>query len=393
MTSEKRFLHVDMDAFFAAVEQHDNPEWKGKPVIVGGLPNDRRSVVSTASYEARRFGVHSAMPTATAVRLCPQGIFTRPRMKRYAEVSALIMEILSQFSPDIEQISIDEACIDITGTEKLFGPPEKIAEKIKSHVREKTGLTVSCGIAQTRYLAKIASEVKKPDGLFIVPAGGESDFMLRLPLEKVWGIGKKTLERLHKAGFFTTRQIYEKQKELLCISFGDGCGTFLYNAVRGIETEPRSPSTHSVSNETTFPYDLTDRYTAETALMELCYSVFFRLLRENSYSRTATIKIKYEDFTTVSAQETTENYITSADDLYRRARSLFEKKADMAKGIRLLGAGAENVEKHKGAEQECLFDFGEKKRQTVENAILSLNEKHPEIKIKKARFMTSPDEQ
>lgn len=391
MTIEKQFLHVDMDAFFASVEQHDNPDWKGKPVIVGGLPEDRRSVVSTASYEARTFGVHSAMPTAAAFRLCPQGIYTRPRMKRYAEVSAHIMEILSQFSPDVEQISIDEACIDITGTEKLFGPAEKIAADIKSKVREATGLTVSCGIAKTRYLAKIASEIKKPDGLFIVPDGEEADFMMHIPLEKVWGIGKKTLERLHRAGFFTTRQLYEKQKEHLCLSFGEGLGTFLYNAVRGLETEPRSPSTHSVSNETTFPYDLTDKYTAETALMELCYSVFFRLLREKSYSRTALIKIKYDDFTTVSAQETTENYISSADDLYRRTCSLFEKKADLTKGIRLLGVGAENVEKQKGAEQECLFDFGEKKRQSVESAILSLNEKHPEIKIKKARFMTTTE--
>ena len=146
----KCFLHVDMDAFFASVEQHDHPEWKGKPVIVGGLPDERRSVVSTASYEARKFGVHSAMPSVAAYRLCPQGIFTHCRMARYSEISAQIMEILSQFSPDVQQLSIDEACIDITGTEKLFGPPEEIARQIKAQIAEKTGLTVSCGIAQTR---------------------------------------------------------------------------------------------------------------------------------------------------------------------------------------------------------------------------------------------------
>lgn len=389
----KCFLHVDMDAFFASVEQHDHPEWKGKPVIVGGLPDERRSVVSTASYEARKFGVHSAMPSAAAYRLCPQGIFTHCRMARYSEISAQIMEILSQFSPDVQQLSIDEACIDITGTEKLFGPPEEIARQIKAQIAEKTGLTVSCGIAQTRYLSKIASEIKKPDGLFIVPTGTEEDFMMTLPLKKVWGIGKKTLERLHKAGFYTTKQIFEKQKELLCIAFGTGTGTFLYNAVRGLETESFSAPTHSVSNETTFPFDLTDRYTAETALMELCCNVYFRLLREKSYSRTVMVKIKYEDFSTVTVQETSDEYITSADDLYRRTCALFEKKADMTKGIRLLGVGAENVETEKAGGQQTLFDFGEKKKQAVENAILSLNEKHPEIKIKKARTLDAPKKQ
>ena len=175
---KKYYLHVDLDAFFASVEILDNPNYKGKPVIVGGLPEDRRSVVSTASYEARKFGVHSAMPTTLAKKLCPNGIYIRPRMKRYHEKSQEVMNIFKEFSPDIQQISVDEAFIDLTGTEKLFGSPEETAKKIKSLVKEKTGLTVSVGLANTKYLAKIASEINKPDGFFYIPEGEEQNFML-----------------------------------------------------------------------------------------------------------------------------------------------------------------------------------------------------------------------
>ena len=189
----KIFLHVDLDAFFASVEQLDHPEYRGKPVIVGGLPQDRRSVVSTASYEARQYGVHSAMPTSQALRLCPNGIFVRCRMERYHEKSEEVMNIFREYSPDIQQISVDEAFIDLTGTEILFGPPEETARRLKAEVFEKTGLTVSVGLASTKYCAKIASGLKKPDGLTIVEAGRENEFMLSLPIEKVWGAGSKTL--------------------------------------------------------------------------------------------------------------------------------------------------------------------------------------------------------
>ena len=249
--TEKIFLHLDMDAFFASIEQLDNPDWKGRPVIVGGLPEDRRSVVSTASYEARKFGVHSAMPVAQAYRLCPQGIFTRTRIKRYAEVSRSVMRILEDFSPDVFRISIDEACIDLTGTQALFGTPEETAQKIKTRIRQETALTVSAGLASTRYLAKMASEMNKPDGFYRIPFGAEEEFMLSMPLKKIWGIGKKTLTRLNAAGLYTARDVHEKPLELLRLMFGNAMGSFLYNTVRGIETERTSPETHSVSAETT----------------------------------------------------------------------------------------------------------------------------------------------
>ena len=171
------FVHADIDAFYASVEQLDCPEYRGKPVIVGGLPTDRRCVVSTASYEARRFGVHSAMPIAQAVKLCPQGIYLRGNMRRYQEKSAEIMALFADFSPCVQQLSIDEAFIDITGMEGLFGSPQIIAEKIKKRVSGESGLTVSIGISSNKYLAKIASGMSKPDGLFIIPPGGEEGFM------------------------------------------------------------------------------------------------------------------------------------------------------------------------------------------------------------------------
>lgn len=386
--SEKIFIHVDMDAFFASIEQHDNPSYKGKPVIVGGDLNETRSVVSTCSYEARKFGVHSAMPLQKAYKLCPNGIFVKTNMKRYCEVSASIMEILKNFSPDVNALSIDEASVDLTGTEKLFGPPEKTAEKIRTEIKSKTGLTVSIGMAQNHYLAKIASEVNKPDGFFRIYPGKEIDFMLNLPLKKVWGIGDKTLKKLNSFGIFSTKQLYEKSLEILTMKFGSASGKFLYNVVRGIETlELQKPSSRSISAENTFPFDLTDLYTEETKLLELCQTVMFRLLKEKSNGKTISLKIRYEDFSTVSVQETLDEYITSTDFLFSRVKNLFEKKVIHSKGIRLLGVGISNLEYTSEIHQQNLFDFGETKKQAVENAIMKIQGKNPELKIVKARLL------
>ena len=383
------YLHADLDAFFASVEQLDHPEYRGKPVIVGGLPGEKRSVVSTASYEARVFGVHSAMPVFQAYRLCPQGIFVHGRMQRYAELSYQIMSIFKEYSPDVDQMSIDEAFIDITGTEKLFGPPEETAKKIKQQVKQMTGLTVSIGLAATKYHAKLASDMNKPDGFYCIPPGTEQDFMLKLPLKKVFGIGTKTLESLNYHGIYTTRDVYERSLETLQFLFGKNTGQFLYNTVRAIETETfsRKTKTHSLSAETTFPCDVTDIYSLETALLELCHGVFFRLLQENGFSKTVMVKIRYEDFTTVSIQETTGSNILIIDAFYEIAKRLLEKKYDVKRGVRLLGVGLENVVHEEKDVQQELFEDENKKKQAVEKAILKLEKKHPEIKIRKARLL------
>lgn len=383
------FLHADLDAFFASVEQLDHPEYRGKPVIVGGKPEDKRSVVSTASYEARVFGVHSAMPVAKAYQLCPQGIFVHGRMKRYSELSYQIMQIFADFSPDVQQMSIDEAFIDLTGTEKLFGPPQETALKIKERVKAETGLTVSIGLAPTKYLAKLASDMKKPDGFYMIEEGSEETFMLNLPLKKVWGIGDKTYEALKASGLKTTRDVHEKSLEALTFMYGQNTGSFLYNVVRGIEVVnfDRKTKSHSISNETTFPFDVSDIYTAETAILELCHSVIFRLLKENGFSRTIQVKIRYGDFSTVSIQQTYSYSILTLDSLYSAAKELFEKKYERGRGVRLIGIALENIEKSERTFQPSLFDDGSEKKQNVEKAILTLEKKHPEIKIHKARML------
>lgn len=389
MKYKKCFLHVDMDAFFASVEQRDNPELKGKPVIIGGLPGEPRSVVSTASYEARKFGVHSAMPVSQAVKLCPDGIYMHGNHHRYCEISSQIMDILRKYSPDVNQLSIDEASVDITGTELLFGKPDELAKKIQQDIFDSTGLTVSIGLASSAYLAKLSSEVNKPNGFYCIHPGDEEKFMLNLPLQKVWGIGSKTVEKLHNAGLFTTKQIHNHSVETLKKIMGEATGNFLYNVVRGIYNEIRTESSHSISAETTFPLDIADIYTAETKLMELAHSVMFRLKKEKSCSRTVMIKIRYNDFSTLTAQYTSSDYISTIEDFFQNARILFEKKYEKGRGIRLLGIGLENIESENSQKQEVLFDFGSKKKQAVEDAILRLSQKHPEIKIKKARLFDS----
>lgn len=383
------YLHVDLDAFFASVEQMDHPEYRGKPVIVGGKPEDRRSVVSTASYEARKFGVHSAMPTYQAYKLCPQGIYVHGRMERYAELSYKIMSIFKEYSPDVNQMSIDEAFIDLTGTERLFGPPEETAKKIKAHVKKDTGLTVSVGLATTKYLAKIASGFSKPDGFYYIHKGDEEKFMLSLPLNKVWGLGPKSLELINSKGIKTTQDIFNMPYDTLEFLFGKNMGSYLYDTVRGGEKEVfgKKPKSHSISAETTFPYDLTDIYTIETELLELCHGVFFRLLKENSYSRTAFVKIRYEDFSTCSIQETLNRNIMTLDSYFEIIKRLFEKKYEPGRGIRLLGVGFENLETEDRPYQQELFGNNDEKKQAVEKAILKLEKKHPEIKVRKARTL------
>ena len=387
----RSILHLDLDAFFASVEQLDNPAYRGKPVIVGGQPGDRRSVVSTCSYEARKYGVHSAMPVVKAYKLCPNGIYLPGRMHRYHELSSQVMEIFRRFSPDVQQMSVDEAFVDLTGTEKLFGPPEETALKIKQTVKEETGLTVSAGLASNHYVAKIASGVSKPDGFFYVKPGEEEDFMLSLNLEKLWGAGGKTQEKLKASGFYTIKSIHNATLTSLCALFGQHTGNFLYQAVRGREVENFSDEakSHSISAERTFSFDLTDSFVIETELLRLCFDVMFRLLRENWNGRTVQLKIRYEDFSTVSISETGTRSVSSVDDLFERTCRLFHKKYENGRGIRLFGVGVQNLEAGTEPSQAELFDFGEKKKKAVEKAVLEISRKNPSSKVQKARQLIS----
>ncbi|MDR1253064.1 MAG: DNA polymerase IV [Treponema sp.] len=383
------FIHADLDAFYASVEQLDHPAYRGKPVIVGGLPGDRRSVVAAASYEARRFGVHSAMPIAEAARLCPQGVFLRGRIDRYREKSHEIMAVFDSYSPEVQQLSIDEAFLDITGTEALFGPPATLAGKLKEQVRAETGLTVSVGIAVNKYIAKIASGLSKPDGLSVIVKGSEEAFMRSLPVGKIWGAGPRTQELFKKYRLKSGEDLYRFSEKALAAIFGDALGIFLYRAVRGEAATAfnEERGTHSMSAERTFAFDLCDMFAMETALFDICQSLIWRLLDCRWYSRTVSIKIRYGDFSTESGRETFQNPIRGFSELYERLLSLFHKKYRRGRSVRLLGAGLMNLETRLVSQGE-LFDGktpkAEKERH-LEEAILAINKKFPGSALRRGR--------
>lgn len=377
----KIFLHVDLDAFYASVEQLDNPELKGKPVIVGG--SDRRSVVSTASYEARARGVHSAMPIFMAKRICPDGFFVPVRMKRYEEKSKEVMAIFGNYSPDVQQLSIDEAFIDLTGTERLFGDPKETAKRLKKEVLEKTGLTVSIGMASTKYVAKIASGMKKPDGFFVVEEGKEEEFMLSLPLEKVWGIGEKTRLKLQSKGLRTVREIHNLSLMNLKRIFGESGGEFLYNAVRGMEyvNFNKEAKSHSISSETTFEFDLRAKEEIDREIKQICRTVMLRARSENALSNTVCVKIRFGDFSTITARETFQSEVKSIEDLFEKSSALFWRKFIPQKGLRLLGVALQNV--YDESERELsLFDTEERSAESrIEKTIGELERKFPNLRI------------
>ncbi|MFP3042243.1 DNA polymerase IV [Treponema primitia] len=387
------FIHADLDAFYASVEQLDHPEYCGQPVIVGGLPGDRRSVVSTASYEARKFGVHSAMPVAQAYKLCPQGIYLRGNMNRYREKSAEVMAVFADFAPDVRQISVDEAFLDITGTEKLLGPPAHVGARLKEAVREKTGLTVSLGLASNRYVAKIASGMSKPDGMSVIAPGEEDRFMRALPVGKIWGAGNKTQEQFRQYGFKTCEDIHRLSLENLRSIFGSAFGLFLYRAVRGEAAEAFEDErgTHSMSAERTFPYDLYDAFTIETTLFEICETLMFRLLNQSWQSRTVSIKIRYEDFSTESARETFPRPVGTIDELFDHLSVLFHRKYKSGRGVRLIGAGLLNLETENAPRQGELFDTVNEKERNLEKYILEINKKFPNAALRRGRSMMADD--
>lgn len=383
------YFHVDLDAFFASVEQQDNPELRGKPVIVGARPGTR-GVVSACSYEARAYGVRSAMPIAEAVRKCPEGIFLPVRMKRYMEVSKRIMEVFSSFTPSWIPISIDEASLDMTGTELLFGSPEQAAITLKRKVRESFGLTLSIGIAENRYLAKLASDYRKPDGLYRVFPGEEIPLIDTVGLKKLWGIGSKTLQRLVDLGWDTPQKIRDLPLKVLQTKLGKVFGEFLYQIVRGVDPGIYTDEvkSHSLSQETTFPLDVGDPTVLKQTLLELSHQVMFRLHHENGRSRTVTLKIRYPDFTTRTFRKTLPHSILSAEELFHLGWELFQQNHPLGLEIRLIGIGLEQIEPNQGPQQGELFPREYEKHRSVEKVVFELQKKNPSLSLKKASLLS-----
>lgn len=384
----KVIFHVDMDAFYAAVEQRDNPSLRGRPVIIGARPGSR-GVVSACSYEARKFGVHSAMPISEAYRRCPEGVYLPVRMDRYQEVSSQIMEIFGNYTPEVRQLSVDEAFLDMTGTERLFGPPAEAARTIKQDVSVTTGCILSIGVASNHYIAKLASEFDKPDGLYIVYPGKEIEFLNKLKLKDLWGIGKKTLARMEELNITSIQKLRSFSKGLLETMFGKAAGEYLYRAVRGenpgvFGDEPKS---RSVSNEITFSSDTRDRDAIRRVLLELSHQVMFRMMKHNFASSTVNVKIRFADFTTTTIQKTLRHHVNSAEEIYAIACELLEKRWNGSVELRLIGVGLGNVETEDSAVQGELFEDKQDKRKKVEKTVLALKKKMTGGAVVKANLL------
>jgi len=327
-----------MDAFYASVEQRDRPELRGRPVIVGADPRGR-GVVSAASYEARVFGVRSAMPISKAARLCPHGVFVPVDMEKYARVSGEIMAILGDFSPLVEPVSVDEAFVDLTGTESLFGAPPDTVQRIKQRIREETGLSASAGLASNKFIAKIASDLRKPDGLVIVPPGREAAFLAPLPVERLWGVGKATARSLASLGVATIGQLQRLPRATLVSRLG-GHGADLHALAFGRDdraVEPWTPP-KSMGAETTFERDLDDRARLETTLRGQAERVARELRAGGVAASRVTLKLRFADFHTITRSHTGDP-TQDGLELYRRVAALFARER-LVQRVRLIGVSA-----------------------------------------------------
>ena len=296
-------MHVDMDAFFASIEQLDHPEYKGHPVIVGGLSS--RGVVATCSYEARKFGVHSAMPISRAKKLCPDGVYVYPRMDRYKEVSHQIFSIMKEFTPHIEPLSIDEAFLEVSGMSTMYSGPKALGRAIKDRVFEETGLIISAGLAPNKFLAKLASDLDKPDGLVVIPYGREKEILAPLPIKRIWGVGPRTEKILKTGGFHLMRHIQALPDESSLIPLVGNQARRIWELANGIDDRPveTDRKIQSIGAEETYEEDLTDGSAIELEFRYFANRLSKRLRKCNLLGHTVSIKVRYDDFTTVSRQK------------------------------------------------------------------------------------------
>ena len=332
-----------MDAFFASVEQLDNPELKGKPVAVGG--SGERSVVAAASYEARKFGVRSAMPSIIAKRLCPDLIFVKHNFERYNEVSASVFEIFREYTDIIEPLSIDEAFLDVTNDKKKIGSATLIAKKIRSEIKLKTGLTASAGISVNKFLAKIASDINKPDGLFLIRPEDAEKFIEELPVERFYGIGKVTALKMHKLGIHKGSDLKQWDLVSLVRNFGKA-GIFFFDIVRGKDERPVEPDQErkSVGTELTYEKDLTTRFEIIAELYKLEKELMERLEHAGTSGRTITLKVKFSDFRQITRSKTLQNYIADFQTLHREVSEIRKLVKLEGLRVRLLGVSISNLE-------------------------------------------------
>jgi len=362
-------LHADMDAFYASVEERDRPELVGRPVIVGGSP-EKRGVVSAANYVARRYGVHSAMPAVTARRLCPHGVYLPPRIDYYAEVSRQIRDIFERFTPLVEPLSLDEAFLDVTGSEKLFGPAVEIGRQIKQIIRQELRLTASVGVAPNKFLAKIASDLKKPDGFVVVEADRVREFLDPLPVERLWGVGKQGSQAFQRLGIRTIGQLRQWPLESLQVRFGQS-GEYLWQLAQGIDDRPVVPEREakSISNETTFERDIADMEVLRAWLIDLTEQVGWRLRQQRLRGRTVHLKVRFADFSTITRAQTLPEPTDITDELWQVASDMLSSRLPAGHlPVRLLGVGVTGLD-DTGLVQGTLFDREQRQKQSRLDAV------------------------
>ena len=383
----RAILHIDMDAFYASIEQRDYPELKGKPVIIGGKVE--RGVVSTASYEARKYGVRSAMPISEAVRRCPDGIYIPPNIPKYQAVSEQIMDIFHRYTPDVEAISLDEAFVDVTGSQKLFGSAEQIGRAIKQNIYEELQLTASVGLAYNKFLAKLASDLDKPDGFYIVMPEDLQEKIWPLSIRRMMGVGHKTADMLERMGVKTIGQLAVMDSGLLEHIFGKA-GVQMHELANGIDARMVESvrEAKSFGRETTFPTDISDQYTLETVLFTLTDDVCHSLRSHHVKGRTVSIKIRYPDFKSITRAITLEQYTSSFEPVYNAAKQLMEKHYTDGTPVRLIGVTVSNLKQETEIiEQQDLFADQKmvKKVDALNKVLDNLNDKYGSEIVHRAR--------
>ncbi len=333
---DRKIIHIDMDAFFASVEQRDDPRLRGKPVAVGG--SARRGVVAAASYEARQFGVRSAMPSVTAARRCPALVFVAPRFDVYRAVSRQIRQIFRCYSDLVEPLSLDEAYLDVTADKQRLGSAWRTAQLIRSAIREQTGLTASAGVSYNKFLAKLASDQNKPDGICVIRPDEGAAFVASLPVRRFYGVGPKTAERMARLGIHTGADLLDRDMSFLQEHFGKSAA-YLYHAARGIDHRPVRPDRirKSVGCERTYGEDLVTDVALREALERIIDIAWQRVERNGARGRTVTLKVKFADFRQITRGRSTVDYLSGKHEFAAIARDLLEQLLPMPKGVRLLG--------------------------------------------------------
>ncbi len=387
--AQRTILHLDLDAFFVAVERLDNPALVGKPVIVGGRP-EARGVVASASYECRPFGVQSAMPTAVALRLCPQAILVPGHHERYAELSRAVMALLRPYAPAMEQISIDEAFLDLTGTQALFGDPAALAQALQRRIDAELRLSASLGVAGNKLMAKIASDFGKPHGVTVIPPGQEAAFLAPLPIRRLWGVGRVTATELNRLGILTIGQLAAWPLAELRGRFGSH-GEGLWRAAHGLDDSPveEERERKSISREETFARDVHDIAVLRRELLRLSEEVAHSLRRHQVQARTVDIKLRYGDFTTLTRQASLPEPVDTGPAVYAQALALFAAAWDRRRPLRLIGVGTARL--CQPARQLRLFEQEDRRRAQLDEALDRIRARFGEDAIQRASLLEPPE--